>query len=101
MHACLQGPCALILCSLALKILSMQPPPQQLQALVTKHASVLLPRTFPEHAGKVRAHPVTRLARDLGDLLSRLDALHGPVRVRPGRSSRRGPLPSPRARLWA
>lgn len=55
----------------------MQPPPPRLEALVLKHASVLLPRTFPEHSGALRAHPAVRLALDLGELLTRLDEMHG------------------------
>ncbi|KAI8471000.1 MAG: hypothetical protein J3K34DRAFT_520903 [Monoraphidium minutum] len=59
------------------RLLGMRPPPPRLQALIVKHASVLLPRTFPEFAGHPRAHPVTKLARDLGDLMTKVDALHG------------------------
>jgi hypothetical protein len=42
-----------------------------------KHAAALLPRTFPEYAGPLRAHPTVKMARDLADLLAAVDALHG------------------------
>ncbi|GBF91754.1 hypothetical protein Rsub_04058 [Raphidocelis subcapitata] len=60
-----------------LKLMGSAPPPPRLDALIVRHASVLLPRTFPEHDGPLRGHPVVRHGRQLGELMGAVDALSG------------------------
>lgn len=63
--------------SSALQLLQEPPPPPRLQVLILKHASVLLPRTFPEYTGPLRGHPVVKMTHDLADLLRALGELEG------------------------